>query len=163
MQPCQTIFCPQLCPVQGFLFSATFSRVYSPLLFHFKLCDLSTLLGFFVSSTVRLNCSFILTGWKAHWNSDKMNTSTFSANYVSSDQLLPLVFVLSPFHFVKSWQSNRLHHAWKDCIQLHCFNPLWSPRFGWCWSAYLSICVKPESGKKMQIVRGGIEYVLIWT
>lgn len=38
------------------------------------------------------------------------------------------------------------HHSGRECIGLHCFNSLRSPRISLCWSAYLSICVKP--GKK---------------
>lgn len=86
----------------------------------------------------------------------------FSANDGLTQYRLvfPFLFMLLP-PVLWSLDSPIRHHGWRERIRLHCFNSLRSPHISLCWSAYLSICVKP--GKKMQIVRGGIEHVLIRT
>lgn len=85
----------------------------------------------------------------------------FSNDGLTQERLVfSFLFMLFPPFSVKSWQSNQAQQL-KKCIGPHCFNSLRSPRISLCWSAYLSICVKP--GKKMQIVWGRIEHVLIWT
>lgn len=74
--------------------------------------------------------------------------------------VFPFLFMLSlPFCEVLTVQSGTTVE--ENTLDFYCFNSLRSPRISLCWSAYLSIWVKP--GKKMQIVRGGIEHVLIWT
>lgn len=144
------IYSAHSCPVQGFYFRDTFSRVDSPCFLHLNLFDLSTSLGFDRQLHYKVKLPSSPHGMKRALIL-RLNEHEHVFHIWCPD-LVPIscypLYLRSPPFIQWSLDSPIRHHAWKDCIRLHCFNSLWFPRVSWCWSAYLSICVKPGSGKK---------------